>query len=111
MKKIKITTEQLALLSKIITESNKDDITKKIASELTSYYEPTVATNKKGGEYFDKPMILNKVSNEIISPKALLDYIKHKYQGLNDAYIEQVIRDWFDGKLKNGNNLSANVKM
>lgn len=114
MKKIKITNEQLKLLSKVITEeSNKDAMVGKMKKELSKYYEPSVGVQREGGEYFDKPMILNKVSGEIITDKALYDYLAYKpeYKGLSEDFIKQVIRDWFGGNLKKTNNLTRNVTM
>jgi hypothetical protein len=114
MKKIKITNEQLKLLSKVITEeSNKDAMVKKLKTELSKYYEPSVGVQREGGEYFDKPMILNKVSGEMITDKAVLDYLSYKpeYKGLSEEFLKQVIRDWFGGNLKKSNELTRNVTM
>jgi hypothetical protein len=114
MKKIKITSEQLGLLSKLITEeSNKEAMVSKMKKELSRSYEPTFGTQKKGGEYFDKPMIMNKVSNEMITDEAVYSYLKYKkdYDGLSEKFIKQVIRDWYGGKLEDTNTLTSNVAM
>lgn len=109
MKKIIITEAQLGVLTNLIESSVRDNIVSKLKKELDSFYSRTVGTVKKGGEYFDEPMIQNEVNGEMITPKALYDYMCYKHKGLNKEFIETVIRDWYDG-IK-GNNLSKNVKM
>jgi hypothetical protein len=109
MRKIKITETQLEVLTVMVESTHRDAMVSKLKQELDAYYSKTVGTEKKGGEYFDKPMIQNEVSGEMISPKALYDYLCYKHKGLDKEFIETVIRDWYDGN--KGNKLSKNVKM
>jgi hypothetical protein len=112
MKKTLLITEQqmVSLANYIMAEGRSHDAVGLISDDLSRNYEPAVGTYKKGGEYFDKPMINKKVDGEMISPKDLLEYLKYKHKDLNEEFLEQIIRDWVDGNLDD-NQLSKNVKM
>jgi hypothetical protein len=110
MKKIIISKKQLNLLTNFINENTQQEILiKKIKKDLDTNYKPTFLTYKKGGEYFEKPMILNKVDKEYITLNSLYEYIKYKYK-LNDDFIKQLINDWFNGDL-NDYKLSKNISL
>ena len=75
-KKLIITERQLSLLANFIKE-NKDYefFLNNIVDNLNKNYELIVGTYRKGGEFFEKPMIRIKANNEIITPKDLLQYL------------------------------------
>lgn len=99
------------MLSNFIVESNaQETLIKRIVDDLNTNYEPTKGTYKKGGEYFEEPMISNKVSDEMVTAKALLDYMCYKYK-VNDEFIKQVISDWYNGSISDSYTLSKNVAL
>ena len=110
-KKVIITEKQLSLIADYITETNQQEaLIKRIKADLDLNYEPSRGTYKKGGEYFDEPMIMNKVNQELMTPKSLFDYMKYKYQ-LGDDFIKQIIDDWYNGNLDDYGRLSKNVSL
>ena len=112
-KKIKITEQQLKMLTFVIKESSHKTIVKKISDMLTANYQPTSAIFREGGEYFDKGMIMNKTDEQLISPNDLLEYLRLKFalkdnKNVTEA-LQTVIRDWYNGKIDHSYNLSKNV--
>lgn len=106
--RVLITEQQLSMLKSFITETEfHSTIVEKIKGELDAYYEPMLGVVREGGEYFEQPMIKIKVDEEVITPKALFEYMsyKHKY---NPAFIKQIITDWVFGRIKD-NRLTKNV--
>lgn len=110
-KKIIISERQLEALTRFIKEAyGYEETVREIAEDLNLNYEATVGTYKEGGEFFETAMINNKVSGEMITPKSLYEYLNYKYD-VSEDFIKQVIRDWFDGNLKDSYILSKNVKL
>ena len=108
-KRIKITESQLERLRGIIIESLEyTDTIKKMKEDLDMNYEFTNKFVREGGEYFEEPMIMVKVDEEVITPKALYEYMKYKYK-TNEEFAKQVIRDWVDGKITDDYRLSKNI--
>lgn len=108
--KVLISERQLKMLHDYICESdNHATLVRRIAAELDLNYEPSQGTYKKGGEFFDQPMILNKINQELMTPKSLFEYLKYKYK-LGGEFIKQIITDWFTGNLE-GDNLSKNISI
>lgn len=83
---------------------------KKVVDDLDHNYEPIVGTYRKGGEYFEKPIVRIKADNDKITPKELFDYLKYKNKTLSDAFLKQVILDWVNGDIKDYS-LTKNVSM
>ena len=83
---------------------------KKVVDDLNLNYEPVVCTYRKGGEYFEKPVVKIKADNDQITPKELLEYLKYKYKTLGEAFLKQIILDWVNGDIKDYS-LSKNVSM
>ena len=110
MKKIKITERQKKVLAKfeLNESSDYDMIVKKIIDDVNLNYEPIVGTYRKGGEYFEKPVIKVKADGEIISPKDLLEYLKFKNKNVGLNLLKQIILDWINGDIKEYS-LSKNV--
>ena len=110
-KKLIISEKQLALIANLINEDNGHQLmVSKIVDNLNLNYEPSFGTYKKGGEFFETPMLHNKVTKEMVTPKSLFDYLNYKYK-VGEDFIKQVIRDWFDGFIDKSNRLSKNVKL
>lgn len=111
-KKLIITENQFNLLVNDIFEStNKERIIGNVVNFLNSNYQPTKGTYKKGGEFHEKAMFINKTNEEMITVKSLFDYLKYKFKGVSEEFIKQIITDFSKGHLKKEYQLSKNVKM
>lgn len=101
MKRLIISEAQLEVVRTYeLNESDHSIIVKKIVDDLNLNYEPIVGTYRKGGEYFEKPIIKIKADNDKISPKDLLYYLKFKNKNLNIEFLKQVILDWVNNDIK-----------
>jgi hypothetical protein len=110
-KKLKITESQLTRLKALLVESSKTALmVEKMKKDLDSNYTISNQFMKEGGEYKDAPMIKINVDGELISPKDLYDTMQYKYKNSRE-FTEQVIRDWFDGKITKNHMLSKNVSL
>jgi hypothetical protein len=110
-KKLIITESQMARLKQLLSEESKSAImVEKMKKDLDSNYTISNQFMKEGGEYKDAPMIKINVDGELISPKDLYDTMEYKYQNGRD-FTEQVIKDWFDGKITKNYMLSKNVPL
>ena len=110
-KKLIITEGQLERLKTNLKESTiHSNIVKQMKEDLDMNYEPVEKFVREGGEYFEKPMIMVKADEEIISPKDLYEYMKYKFEMGND-FTKQVIRDWMFNKITDDYQLSKNVAM
>jgi hypothetical protein len=106
--KLIITESQLKELQKRLNEVNAhESLVEKLVRDLDSNYEPMLGIMREDGEYYEEPMIMIKVDESSISPKDLFKYFKKKYN-LGDKFIQQIIKDWMFGKIKD-NKLSKNV--
>jgi hypothetical protein len=109
--KVIITETQLKTLKKFIHESSvHSDIVKEMVLELNANYTPTENYVKGGGEYSTKKMVKVNIDDELISPKALFDYFKFKYN-MGSEFTKQVITDWINGKINDEYSLSKNVTL
>jgi len=109
--KVIISENQLKVLKNYICESDAHEtMVRRIVADLDLNYEPSQGTYKKGGEFHEEAMILNKVSQELMTVRSLFDYFKYKYQ-LGDEFIQQIINDWYRGDLNNSSRLSKNITM
>lgn len=109
MKKKLIITE--SQFKRIISEADiHGGMVKQMKEFLDKSYEPVEKFVREGGEYFEKPMIMVKADEEIISPKDLYEYMKYKFEMGND-FTKQVIRDWMFNKITDDYQLSKNVAM
>lgn len=108
-RKVLISESQLKMLSNYICENDSHStMVRRIVADLDLNYEPSKGTYKKGGEYHEEPMVLNKVNQELMTAKSLFDYMKYKYD-FGDEFIQQVINDWFKGNLTDSDKLSKNT--
>jgi len=109
--KLIITEGQLERLQKHIQETTMySSVIKQMKEEMDANYEPVEKYVREGGEYFEKPMVLVKADNEIITPKSLYEYMKYKYK-TGDEFTKQIIRDWMFGNIGDNYSLSKNVPM
>ena len=110
-KKVIITESQYKKLKKVLTENTlHSDMVRHMKEFLDYGYEPVKRFVRKGGEYYERPMIMVKLDEEIISPKSLFEYLKSKYNA-GDEFTKQVIRDWVSGSISEDYQLSRNVSM
>lgn len=112
MKKTIIITEtQLERLKNFIQEGIVyTKMVERIKKDLDLNYEPSIGVMREGGEYFEEPMVKIKIDGEMITPKALYEYLKYKYK-MGDDFTKQIIRDWMFGKINKDNRLSKNVPL
>lgn len=109
-KKLVINENQYLFLEKTILETqNYDRIFKQMVEDLDLNYEPASGMKQISNEFYTESLISKKVNGETITPKLLLDYLKHKYVGVNEEFIKQLLTDWYKGNLKKGGRLTKNV--
>jgi DNA-directed RNA polymerase subunit L len=112
VKKIKITERQMNVLRSFELNESTDHtiVVKRLVDDLDKNYEPIVGTYRKGGEYYEKPIIRIKADDDKISPKDLFQYLKYKNKTIGDAFLKQVVTDWVNGDI-NDYTLTKNVSM
>jgi len=94
----------------IVEGSESAKFVKMMKEELDANYEVSNTFVREGGEYSNSPMIKVKVDEELITPKALYEYLSYKYKK-GRKFTEQVIRDWVDNKISDNYMLSKNVPL
>ncbi len=109
-KKLIITETQLKNLKFKINETAHSSMVKKIKEELDANYQPITKFIRQGGDYKNQPMLEVKVDGEAITPEALFKYLNSKYI-VGEDFIQQVIKDWVDGKITDDYRLSKNVSL
>jgi hypothetical protein len=110
-KKLIITEGQLERLKSNLKEGTiHSNIVKQMKEDLDMNYESIENFVREGGEYSEKPMIMVKADQEVITPKSLYEYLKYKYK-MGEEFTKQVIRDWMYGKITDDYRLSKNTPM
>ncbi len=110
-KKLIINERQLKMLKQNIMENDvHSGVVKQMKEFLDNAYEPVQKFVREGGEYFERPMVMVKVDEEVISPKALYEYLKYKFN-MGEEFTKQVIRDWMFNKISDDYQLSKNVAL
>jgi hypothetical protein len=110
-KKLIITEGQLERLKFNLKEGTiHSNIVKQMKEDLDMNYESIENFVREGGEYSEKPMIMVKADQEVITPKSLYEYLKYKYK-MGEEFTKQVIRDWMYGKITDDYRLSKNTPM
>jgi len=110
-RKVIISENQLSMLKNHICEVDSHEImVRRVVADLDLNYEPSQGTFKKGGEFHEEAMVLNKVSQELMTAKSLFEYLKYKYS-LGDKFIQQIINDWYKGNLSDSGSLSKNISI
>lgn len=106
-----IRESQLEYLKKTIQESLVySRMVERIKKDLDLNYAASIGVVREGGEYFEKPMIKILIDGEMITPKALYEYLKFKYK-MGDDFTKQIIQDWVFGKITDDYRLSKNVAL
>lgn len=107
-KRIIITERQVEVITRHLNESTDfESILKKIVADLDKNYEPVQGTYREGGEYFEKLMLKILADGEMTTPKAIVDYLKFKYN-VGEKFLKQVMLDWMNGDIKD-NKLTKNI--
>lgn len=110
-KKLIINESQLKMLKQNILENDiYGGVVKQMKEFLDKNYEPIEKFVREGGEYFEKPMVMVRADEEVISPKALYEYMKYKFN-MGEEFTKQVIRDWISNKITDDYKLSKNVAL
>ena len=110
-RKLIITESQMNKLKSTLSENHRfTSMVKQMAEDLTANYSPSENYVREGGEYSTKRMIKVNLDEELISPKALFEYMKSKYK-MGDEFTQQVINDWYFGRFKEDYGLSKNVPL
>lgn len=109
-KRLIITEQQLENLKiRLVESTNHSLLVKEMKTFLDNNYESSQHFVREGGEFFDQVMIKVKIDEELITPKALLEYMSYKFKNINPEFTKQVIRDWVSGKINDDYMLSKNV--
>lgn len=109
-KRLIITESQLNRLKSMLNETAHSSLVKRMKEELDKNYTPIEKFVREGGEYYEKPMVMVKADEEMITPKDLYEYMKNKYK-VGDVFTKQVIKDWMFGKITDDYRLSKNVAL
>jgi hypothetical protein len=110
-KKLIITESQMTRLkSRLLNENYYTTMVKTMKEDLDANYAPSQNYVNEGGEFHAMPMFEVVLTKEVITPKALYEYMLYKH-GMKEDFTQQVIRDWFDGKISEDYQLSKLVAM
>lgn len=82
---------------------------KLILNDLVNNYEPIITPVGNGSEFTNEKRIKKKIDGSEINPAQLFDYYRGKFLGVSDEFIQQVIKDWFNGDIGDDLTLSRNV--
>jgi len=97
-KKLVITERQLGLIKNVIQENNANvRLRNKVHAFLEADYEPSGGVKEMGNEFYNTALIKKKIDGNFITPKALYDYMEHKFNGLSKSEINDCIEGWFRG--------------
>lgn len=97
-KKLIINKRQLGVIKLYIQENMANvRLKNKIHEFLDNDYEPSMGVKKLANEFYNQPLIKKKIDNSAITPKALAEYIAHKFAGMNRSEINDCIEGWYYG--------------
>lgn len=107
-----IRENQYKKLQKHLVETqNYDKIKNLVISELSNNYEPVVTPVQKGSEYTNEKRIKKKIDGTELDAVNLLKFLKVKFSSLNDEFIQQIIKDWYNDTFNDDLSLSRNVPL
>ena len=69
----------------------------KIHKFLEADYKPSGGVERMGNEFYSKALIEKKIDKELITPKALYDYLNHKFVGVDESILKDCIEGWYRG--------------
>ena len=97
-KKIIITENQLVVITNSINENAANvRLKNSIFNFLESDYEASRGVKKMANEFYNTALIKKKIDGEMITPKALYDYLEHKFDGLSKSEINDSNEGWYYG--------------
>ena len=97
-KKLIINKRQFEVIKSHVNETVANvKLRNKINDFLQADYEPSGGVERMGNEFYTKALIRKKIDKEMITPKALYDYINHKFVGVDKSIIKDCIEGWYHG--------------
>ena len=97
-KRIIITEEQFKRIGGYLNETMANvRLRNMIHSFLEADYEPSGGVERLANEFYKKPLIMKKIDGEYITPKALYDYMLHKFVGIDKNIIKDCLKGWYKG--------------
>lgn len=103
-KKLIISEAQLNKLATYIAENTRyQHMVEIIVDDLEKNYRKAVETYEDvvSGDYQQRNVFEIKVSEEVIDPLALSEYIQKKYK-VSEEFSQQILDDWCSGSINNG---------
>jgi hypothetical protein len=103
-KKLIISETQLNELASYIAENTKyQHMVEIIVDDLEKNYRKAVETYEDvvSGDYQERKVFEIKVSDEVIDPLTLSEYIQKKYK-VSEEFSKQILDDWCSGSINNG---------
>lgn len=97
-KKLIINERQLKAIESHISETVANvRLNNKIQDFLEADYEPSVGVKQVANEFYNQPLIKKKIDGSSITPKALSEYLQHKFAGVPVSQINDNIKGWYYG--------------
>jgi hypothetical protein len=103
-KKLIISEKQYKMIRNKLNESyGHQDMVTKILEDLEENYNKAMETYQDpvNLEYYQRAVFEVKISEQVIKPSQLSEYIQKKYN-VGKTFTEQLLNDWCDGKIKEG---------
>lgn len=110
-KKIKITEQQLKLITNIVETNSNVRLKNKIFNFLEADYKPVGGVKEIGNEYHNTGLIEKKIDGNTITPLALFEYLQHKFVGLEDKELKDIIQWWYDGEFDKDTGMKKKKKI
>ena len=95
----------------LLNESVHANAVEKIVKYLNSYYLPVDGVFPIADEFVTKRMVEKKIDGGKITPRQLNAYIKSKFNGYSGVFIDEIIKEWFQGSIRSDFILHKNVSM
>jgi hypothetical protein len=95
-KKLIINKRQMGIIKSYVNETVANvRLKNSINKFLNADYEISGGVEKMGNEFNTTALIKKKIDDEMITPKALLKYLKHKFVGVSDSIIKDCLEGWY----------------
>lgn len=97
-KKLIITERQFGVIKNHIDETMANvRLRNKIHRFLEDDYEPNGGVKRVANEFYKTALIKKKIDGEMITPKALYEYMRHKFVGVDESILKDCLEGWFKG--------------
>lgn len=98
-----ISEGQLKMIKTYLKESYFQNIVEAIVGDLEENYKKALQTyeDRISGDFKKRKVFEVNASGEIIDPLNLREYMCKKYN-VGPKFMEQLLNDWCDNKIKNG---------